>query len=557
MVINMSKVNIMSKRACSAFLVLLLTFVTRINAAVVSDNDGSSFITKAEYDSLKNSFQAQLDSYNTNIDSKIDNAISSYIAGIDAKTESVRDIPRYVSEVSCMKYRGEEETKSLPYVHDWPFVSAVIVGWSWWRNYSGTYGWRFEYTPKKTETVKMGDAVGERNLIRNTIDKTSYFGGCAEWLGHINNVYEKQSWSMTDVDKVIYGWHFNNTTFRETGFTSSAPIYDVYVGGKNWRNGGAWYEPDDVYRNYNGMANLSNCYVSNIELVKGNNSKITNEKMIIWKPEKQIAFTETDKDRFWEFDANDISGWTESKTYAPILYLKNNKSGTTTNYKRVAGITVAQNIFSNSKGYHVYYQSNIGTGRSNTDTWNITSYTNWSSEASGDSVYEKNNKRYLYPVKGFPWKSIDNWDKLYISENDWAAKSFSTACLSVLSPDNRTFHLSLNAGWPIYSVKKDNVYKYKVSFKENSDHLVFGKLEPFDTSSPNTENVIEWDGKVKTDTVYNRAALVESGRTVELIFKAQQDGVFFIKWCDKSSSGSLDGGGTIKLSETITEIREG
>ena len=115
----------------------------------------------------------------------------------------------------------------------------------------------------------------------------------------------------------------------------------------------------------------------------------------------------------------------------------------------------------------------------------------------------------------------------------------------------------MNAGWPIYSVKKDNVYKYKVSFKENSDHLVFGKLEPFDTSSPNTENVIEWDGKVKTDTVYNRAALVESGRTVELIFKAQQDGVFFIKWCDKSSSGSLDGGGTIKLSETITEIKEG
>ena len=56
-------------------------------AAVVSDNDGSAFITKSEFDSLKNDFQSQLDSYNTGIDSKIDSAISSYLAGI--KTEKV------------------------------------------------------------------------------------------------------------------------------------------------------------------------------------------------------------------------------------------------------------------------------------------------------------------------------------------------------------------------------------------------------------------------------------------------------------------------------------
>lgn len=51
-------------------------------AAVVSDNDGSAFITKAEFDSLKNNFQAQIDSYNTSIDSKIDGAIAAYLAGI-------------------------------------------------------------------------------------------------------------------------------------------------------------------------------------------------------------------------------------------------------------------------------------------------------------------------------------------------------------------------------------------------------------------------------------------------------------------------------------------
>ena len=72
-------------------LCLIFAFLLSINsfAAVVSDNDGSAFITKAEFDSLKNNFQAQLDSYNSNIDSKIDSAIASYLAGIKtSKTES-------------------------------------------------------------------------------------------------------------------------------------------------------------------------------------------------------------------------------------------------------------------------------------------------------------------------------------------------------------------------------------------------------------------------------------------------------------------------------------
>ena len=51
-------------------------------AAVISDNDGSAFISKAEFDSLKNNFQNQIDKYDTSIDSKIDDAIASYLAGI-------------------------------------------------------------------------------------------------------------------------------------------------------------------------------------------------------------------------------------------------------------------------------------------------------------------------------------------------------------------------------------------------------------------------------------------------------------------------------------------
>ena len=76
------------KRMVALLLVLLLSIESL--GAVVSDNDGSAFITKAEFDSLKNNFQSQIDQYNTSIDSKIDGAIASYLAGVNIKKEEIK-----------------------------------------------------------------------------------------------------------------------------------------------------------------------------------------------------------------------------------------------------------------------------------------------------------------------------------------------------------------------------------------------------------------------------------------------------------------------------------
>lgn len=65
----------------------ILLLCCSVFASVVSDNDGSAFITKAEFDSLKNNFQSQLDLYNSGIDNKIDAAIASYLSGISFKQE--------------------------------------------------------------------------------------------------------------------------------------------------------------------------------------------------------------------------------------------------------------------------------------------------------------------------------------------------------------------------------------------------------------------------------------------------------------------------------------
>ena len=79
-----NKRKMFKKALCLSFALLI-----SINsfAAVVSDNDGGAFITKAEFDSLKNDFQSKIDQYNTSIDAKIDNAIAAYLAGISVETK--------------------------------------------------------------------------------------------------------------------------------------------------------------------------------------------------------------------------------------------------------------------------------------------------------------------------------------------------------------------------------------------------------------------------------------------------------------------------------------
>ena len=80
MKISLKKINII-------LLTLVILFNTVSYASLVSDNDGSAFITKSEFDSLKNDFQSKLNEYNVGIDNKIDVAIAAYLAGISLASQ--------------------------------------------------------------------------------------------------------------------------------------------------------------------------------------------------------------------------------------------------------------------------------------------------------------------------------------------------------------------------------------------------------------------------------------------------------------------------------------
>lgn len=63
---------------------IMLIGILSINsfAAIVSDSDGSAFVTKTEFDALRNNLDKQINDYNRSINAKIDGAIASYLAGI-------------------------------------------------------------------------------------------------------------------------------------------------------------------------------------------------------------------------------------------------------------------------------------------------------------------------------------------------------------------------------------------------------------------------------------------------------------------------------------------
>ena len=83
--------------------VLIVLMSINSFAAVVGDNDGAAFITKAEFESLKNDFQTQINRYNSLLDNKIDGAIASYLNGI--KIETQRLIEPLVSNYELMRWQ--------------------------------------------------------------------------------------------------------------------------------------------------------------------------------------------------------------------------------------------------------------------------------------------------------------------------------------------------------------------------------------------------------------------------------------------------------------------
>ena len=92
----MKKFSKIGKRVLAFFLVALMN----INAyATTTSNDGSEFVTKAEFDDMMKRFNEQMETYNAGLNAKIDNAIASYLAGMS--TYATKTLDNYYKTITA------------------------------------------------------------------------------------------------------------------------------------------------------------------------------------------------------------------------------------------------------------------------------------------------------------------------------------------------------------------------------------------------------------------------------------------------------------------------
>ena len=121
----MKKSTKYAKKLLALFLVVLMSIESF--GAIVSDNDGSAFVTKAEFDSLKNNFQTQINQYTTAIDSSVDNAIASYISGIKLEKQGTVESQIYkANEQKDVAFVKKIETPTTKIGTHYKYASHIV-----------------------------------------------------------------------------------------------------------------------------------------------------------------------------------------------------------------------------------------------------------------------------------------------------------------------------------------------------------------------------------------------------------------------------------------------
>ena len=156
-------------------ILIILMLVMESLAAAVSDNDGSAFITKAEFDSLKNNFQTQIDQYNTTIDSKIDDAIASYLSGV--KVEQERQIDSIIYRSNTYKNVVFSNNWTVPYTIVGDKCTVASFLWSIWnfKVLAGSYYTLYEYGMMNSTKANSPSFVEDtKGTVETQICQPSY-----------------------------------------------------------------------------------------------------------------------------------------------------------------------------------------------------------------------------------------------------------------------------------------------------------------------------------------------------------------------------------------------
>lgn len=219
-------------------------FVIVSCAAVVSDNDGAAFITKAEFDSLKNNFQSKIDEFNTTIDNKLSDTISSYLSGV--KVSKTITYPVEISSwetLKCTNYPLEQKW-TLPNINlAFAFAfSGYNTRGDWWEAWWAISSFNYD-RPASTRQVRNVVDAGEESSTNTLPDKVTWvgqaldyedtivgskFGSCPPIVGTSNHAPSYMGGAQSGTLAVI------RALALSTGYIGNKAINDAWTAGVYW-----------------------------------------------------------------------------------------------------------------------------------------------------------------------------------------------------------------------------------------------------------------------------------------------------------------------------------
>ncbi|MBR0038504.1 MAG: hypothetical protein IJP71_00690 [Lachnospiraceae bacterium] len=217
----------------SKIVAVLLIFCLSINsfAAIVSDNDGSAFVTKAEFEVLKKDFADQVINYNDSIDNKIDGAIASYLAGIElSKKVALENKYEIINPTWMRNKRFDKSKKGTKYTI---FISFTEGVYSMSASSTGFMSYCFE-----------GTATGwyvNKNRIKNEDDPEYLYRIQKKKIGPFEN-----QWSLQDLIQAEYSMTIGGGAAGGRGGPIgivnrlALPDYTLFKKGDN-KYFGTWY----------------------------------------------------------------------------------------------------------------------------------------------------------------------------------------------------------------------------------------------------------------------------------------------------------------------------
>ena len=519
------KYSKITKKIISLLVVLVLNITS---FAAVGANDGSAFVTKAEFDALVNTFNEQMDDYESNLVSKIDGAVANYLAGLSNTQVTQRTI--LIPEASSKGVFSFNKQNPLNYEYGYPKI------WGWYKRTDFPTN---SAATNVTTVVFSWDGANPTNIKKTTISniKESSTAGAstAKWEGYYNC-------------KDIIGCVGSE---RNTAYTG--------VNGWNW--GYHAVERSSIVKNQelNGSGataySLRSCNSSGTEMnagimhtmrlysVEHQWSNKAYEYISVVDPYDYDMFSSYDRDKNWGYDGTYMTEFAGVKNNFTL------SAGGKSN-----GWKFAQNCFGTTDSIN-YYRKVKGS---------TSAITNGN---SSDTVatFVKNNssstQRYYVPMVGFERTYLTNWKQIYdgntgsVADFEYEKHGNETGYSdrAILTDKDGNRYLGVQAGFPLIKINKDEKLEYNLEFSDKSkNYVVWISKRPFKTTGhPDDDDNCLTDliGLDKSKNA-NKGYSVVSGEGTFTTQKFNEDCVLYIKWGINNSTKANIAGGILKPEST-------